>query len=96
MAPRTPRRPLFLEKAHYRRSRAMDAARILPVVGFVLLLLPILWTGNASIGITQAAVFIFGLWGVMIAGAMVLSRLLRDPPTTRARDTRPSGTDDPR
>ena len=73
------RRPLFLEKAHYRRSRAIDAARILPIAGFVLLLLPILWTGNERIGITHAALFVLGLWALLIVLAFWLGRLLRDP-----------------
>lgn len=77
-------RPLFLEKTHYQRSRAMDAARVLPVVGFLLLLMPILWTGNTGIGVMHSALFIFGLWVVMIVCAMFLSRLLRDPTPSAA------------
>ena len=34
------RRPLFLARAVYRRRRLRDAARLLPVLGFFLLMLP--------------------------------------------------------
>ncbi len=39
---RKPKRPLFLARAPYRRRRLRDAARLLPVVGGFLLLLPLL------------------------------------------------------
>ena len=89
------RRPLFLDKTHYKRSRAIDAARILPIAGFVLLLLPILWTGNDSIGIMQAALFLFGLWALMIVAALLLSRFLRDPAPDPVSGPAPAAPTDP-
>ncbi|WP_102107148.1 hypothetical protein [Oceaniglobus roseus] len=41
MAP--PREPVFLERQTYRRRRLMDAARVLPVLGAVLFMVPMLW-----------------------------------------------------
>lgn len=38
--------PLFLARADYRRRRLRDAARLLPVVGALLMLLPLLWQGQ--------------------------------------------------
>ncbi|WP_323036640.1 hypothetical protein [Pararhodobacter sp.] len=44
------RTPLYLERETYRRRRIMDAARVLPVLGFVLILLPVLWTQGGQMG----------------------------------------------
>ena len=38
------RRPLFLARSPYRRRRLRDAARLLPLAGLVLLILPALWS----------------------------------------------------
>ncbi len=79
---KSPRAPLFLERQTYRRRRLMDAARILPVLGFVLILLPVLWSGSGDpasggIGTAAEAVYLFGLWLVLILAAALLSRALR-------------------
>ena len=84
-----PRAPLFLERETYRRRRIMDGARILPVAGFVLILLPVLWTrggdpgtvtgsptGTAT-GTAAEAVYLFALWLVLILVAALLARPLR-------------------
>ena len=75
---KAPRAPLFLERETYRRRRLMDAARILPVVGLVMILLPVLWTGGAA-GMTTAGqtVYLFVLWIGLILAAGLLSRPLR-------------------
>ncbi|GAB1363942.1 hypothetical protein MASR1M32_31780 [Rhodobacter sp.] len=39
-----PRRPLFLARIPYRRRRLRDAARLLPVFGTFLFILPVLWS----------------------------------------------------
>ncbi len=41
---RRPGTPLFLQRLPYRRRRRIDAARLLPVFGLFLLLLPMLWS----------------------------------------------------
>ena len=64
------RAPLFLAREVYRRRRWRDAARMLPVVGGVLLILPLLWR-NAGTG--PAAVYVFGVWAVLIGGAAVIA-----------------------
>ena len=75
---KSPRAPLFLERETYRRRRLMDAARILPVVGLVMILLPVLWTGREG-GMTTAgeSVYLFALWIALILAAGLLSRPLR-------------------
>lgn len=83
MAVRDRRRPLFLERTLYRRSRMIDGARILPIAGFVLILLPILWIDSGRIGVAGQAVYLFVLWIILIAVAFALARLLRPPPAPR-------------
>ncbi|MEM1375604.1 MAG: hypothetical protein AAGF78_14625 [Pseudomonadota bacterium] len=78
-APHMPKKPppVFLERAHYRRRRLSDAARTLPVVGGVLILLPLLWTqGLNGVSTVSAFLYIFGIWALMIALAIAIARPL--------------------
>ena len=62
---------------HY---RVRDAARVLPVAGVVLLLVPLLWTpsdAEGAVSNSAALLYVFGVWGGLILAAFVLSRLLR-------------------
>lgn len=72
-----PRGTVFLERDSYRRRRIMDGARILPVAGFVLILLPVLWSFNTGANIAAEAVYLFVLWSALIVVAAVLSGPLR-------------------
>jgi hypothetical protein len=73
-----PRSPLFLARASYRRRRLRDAARLLPIVGAFLLLLPILWMPDGRIKLTSAdIIYFFSAWTVLILAAAALSRRLR-------------------
>lgn len=75
---RRPRRPLFLARAPYRRRRLRDAARLLPVVGMLLLLLPLLWAPEAKVSLRSTdVVYFFLVWGVLIAVAAVFAPGLR-------------------
>lgn len=84
-APRNPAKavppPVFLQRRSYRRRRMMDAARLLPVVGALLFLVPLLWPrpgGEASpVATSVSYVYIFGLWAVLILAAGLLSRSAR-------------------
>ena len=71
-----PRGPLFLERETYRRRRVMDAGRILPVAGFVAILLPVLWARGDGSGIAREAVYLFVVWAVLVLAAALLSRPL--------------------
>lgn len=77
-----PVRPLFLERASYRRRRAADAARLLPVIGLMLLAVPLLWPqqGAETVPGSRAITYIFGVWVLLIAGAWGLSRVFTGPP----------------
>lgn len=73
------RTPPFLARDSYRLRRLMDAARFLPVFGFVLILLPLMRedpeTGAASAA--SEGVYLFVVWLVLIVGTFVMARGLR-------------------
>jgi hypothetical protein len=73
---RRPRQPLFLARDVYRRRRLHDAARMLPVVGAFLLILPLFWTGTTGGG---AVVFVFLVWALLILAAAFLAPGLQAP-----------------
>jgi hypothetical protein len=76
---RRPKPPVFLARAPYRRRRLRDAARLLPVVGVVLLLLPLLWTEAARISLTAGdVIYFFAVWtGLIVAAALFAPGLRR-------------------
>ena len=84
------RRPLFLPRARYRRRRLRDAARLLPVFGAFLFLLPILWSPAATAVRDTApdGIYLFVVWAGLVAVAAMLSRPLRGD------DTGPADADD--
>ena len=73
---RRPTAPLFLARAVYRKRRLRDAARLLPVLGVFLLLMPGLWPANAP-GETAASaqdwVYILLVWAGLMAIAACLA-----------------------
>ncbi|MEO1910511.1 MAG: hypothetical protein ABGX10_08820 [Paracoccus sp. (in: a-proteobacteria)] len=68
-------RPLFLERASFRRRRLGDAARVLPVLAMLLMLLPVWWS-PVSLSYAAGAVWIFGTWAVLIVAVWLLHRAL--------------------
>ena len=66
--------PTFLARENYRRRRLGDAAKLVPVLGLVLMLVPILWSG--SYGTSGAMIYVFVVWGALILLIGGLSRLL--------------------
>ncbi len=82
---------MFLAPAGYRRRRLRDAARVLPVFGAVLLLLPVLWApGDAGRRETAGdGIYLFFVWLAVIVAAAVLARPLRaetEDPAPMAED----------
>lgn len=73
-----PREPLYLARQTYQRRRMMDAARLLPVLGFGLLIMPLLWAprGAAAMGTAEAAIYLFAVWFGLITVAFVIARRL--------------------
>ncbi|WP_295046988.1 hypothetical protein [uncultured Paracoccus sp.] len=90
-----PDRPLFLERASFRRRRLGDAARVLPVLATVLILVPVWWV-PAQVSFAAGAVWLFGLWAGLIAAVWLLHRaLLRaDAATLRASQAIAAPADD--
>ncbi|WP_198731866.1 hypothetical protein [Paracoccus tegillarcae] len=56
---------MFLERSSYRRRRLGDAARILPVLALLLILVPVWWVPEA-VSLTGGALWLFGLWAALI------------------------------
>ena len=83
------RQALFVERRTYRLRRLMDAARILPVLGLALFLLPLLWApeGAARRLLEVDAIYLFAIWFVLIGAACLMaSRLDPDSPAPRRED----------
>jgi hypothetical protein len=75
---RRPKRPLFLARAPYRRRRLRDAARLLPVLGVFLLLMPLLWTPDSRMELSSGdVVYFFAVWLVLIGLAAAFAPGLR-------------------
>lgn len=73
---RRPTAPLFLARAVYRKRRLRDAARLLPVLGVFLLLIPGLWAGDGPRSATAWAqdwVYLLVVWAGLIIVAAVLA-----------------------
>ena len=70
-----PRPPVFVPPRTYRRRRLADAARMLPFLGLVLMILPMLWApgpGGARDTATDG-IYMFAIWGALIAAACLLA-----------------------
>lgn len=75
-----PDRPIFLERAAYRRRRLRDAARLLPVVTIVALFVPV-WLMPAALSGAGGMVALFVLWFLVILASGLLHRRLGRPPS---------------
>ncbi|SNX73373.1 hypothetical protein SAMN05878503_11552 [Cereibacter ovatus] len=74
------RAPLFLARRGYRRRRLRDGARMLPLFGAFLFLLPILWEPAASERRDTApdGIYLFVVWALLILVAAAIAPRLRD------------------
>jgi hypothetical protein len=90
-------KPLFLARRGYRQRRVIDAARVLPVFGAFLLLVPVLWDIGPDGGteapprLAERGLYVFGVWGLLVAAAALLGGRLREtatPPSGNAETTR--------
>lgn len=84
-------KPLFLARAVYRKRRLRDAARMLPIFGFLLLMLPMLWPQGRGVAWT-GWIYVFLVWAALIVAAAALARGLAAPD---APPTTPEGGDSP-
>lgn len=70
--------PVFLARRTYRRRRLVDAARILPVLGAVLFLLPVLLLAPGEEGrLSVRVIYFFSVWLGLVACAAGLALSLR-------------------
>ena len=65
---------VFLGRKSYAGRRRADAARLLPVLGLFLVLLPALLAPRA--GMAGTLVYLFAAWTLLILAAALLSRRL--------------------
>lgn len=68
-------KPLFLERASFRRRRLGDAARVLPVTAALAVLMPVWWAPRA-VSFAAGAAWFFGLWAALILAVWSLHRAL--------------------
>jgi hypothetical protein len=72
-------RRLFLERSTYRQNRLQDAARLMPVLGLLLLFAPVFIRGDAAEGDLRGAgwlVYYFTVWVGLIVLTAFVSRAL--------------------
>ncbi len=74
--------PVFLERRSYRMRRLMDAIRLLPFLGLVLWMVPLVWplpetTPTGAIAMSTALKYIFGIWILLITLCWLLWRRTR-------------------
>lgn len=67
-------RAVFFERRTYRRRRIIDATRLLPVLGVVLFLIPLLWQGEDGARTTDVMLYIFAIWALLAGLSGLVSR----------------------
>lgn len=94
-----PRPPIFLEKRGYRQRRMMDAVRLLPFLGLMLWMVPLLWPvpeilpdatpepTEPTIAMSVALRYLFGVWALLILATWALWRRTRDVASDGGADT---------
>jgi len=71
---RPPSEPLFVARRGYRRRRLEDAARLMPLLGAIVLGTPLLWATTTT---RATIVFVFVGWAALIVISMLIGRALR-------------------
>lgn len=77
--PEQPTPPIFLERSSYRRRRLWDVVRMLPFLGAVLWMVPLLWPlpdGDEVEGVatSSALLYLFAVWIFLTFVARLLWR----------------------
>lgn len=69
----------FLDRGIYRLRRIADAGRLIPVLGAVLFLVPLLWgaSGARPVPTSYVMVYLFLVWFGLIGVSSIISRLLK-------------------
>lgn len=77
--------PVFLQRQSYRRRRAKESARLLPVLGILLLAVPMLWptvegAQGEAVPISRAMIYVFLVWaGLIVLAALFSVFVARNP-----------------
>ncbi|MFN3208269.1 MAG: hypothetical protein ACE369_04575 [Roseovarius sp.] len=71
--------PVFLARRAYFRRRMMDAARMLPVLGAGVFVLPLLWKSGEGARTVVVMFYIFLSWSALIGLGWLVSRRLSAP-----------------
>lgn len=82
---------LFLERGAYRRRRLHEATRLLPILLFLLCVLPPIWMPE-RFSFAFGTVWIFSSWALIIALTGLLHFLLAD--RSRSKSRNPDDRDD--
>ncbi len=84
--------PVFVQRSTYRRRRLADGARLLPVLGTVMILIPLLWrqegdTETLRDGARTAWVmtYLFLVWLALAVISGIMSRFLGGDPDDETR-----------
>jgi len=82
-------RRLFLERRTYRRHRLEDAARLLPVLGLILIFGPTFIRNDDAGNLAGGLVYFIAIWlGLIILTAFVSHALRRVSPPTETQAPR--------
>jgi hypothetical protein len=75
---RPPVSSVFLERQNYRRRRLIDLIKILPLIGMMLWLVPLLWPidGKERVSSADAMIYIFAIWFVLVIAKSIAARFL--------------------
>lgn len=81
--------PVFLERQSYRRRRLMDAIKLLPFLGLVIWMVPLLWPApdatDTGISTGGALRYLFGGWVALVwIGAVLWWRARRTADPTQS------------
>ena len=90
------RRIAFLPRRDYKLRRLHDAARLLPLFGLLLIVMPILWSppGEVERRTASDGLYLFGVWTGLIVLAVVFARgLVRPPPDPPNAPAAPEDSD---
>lgn len=67
---------VFVQQRTYKRRRMADAARMLPILGGILFMIPLLWLDTTTMTTARVMVYLFVVWAALAGIAGLLSRRL--------------------
>lgn len=88
-----PNSKIFLKRSGYRQRRIRDAAKLLPVVGLFILLVPLFEGREAQTSSSDVLIYLFTAWGILAGLAGLLSLWLKsDVPAPEEKTGDPIGS----